>query len=180
MNIDKSHFTVDESRLAEEWIAHPQRVYEYAQLAADTRVQLDELKRKDEVLRAEVGLSIRRHPESYGLTKITEGLVDSVITTNTEVQETMQQIIECKHKLDLALAAVTAMENKKKALECIVQLHATSYFANPRNPKSIESQIDREYRAPGIAPKEKKQIESETEVKSKRLKKRIPIDEVLD
>lgn len=171
MKIDVSHFAVDESQLAEEWIAHPQRVYEYAQLAADTRAALDELKRKDDVIRAEVGLAIRRSPESYGLTKVTEGLVESVITTDHDVQESAQCIIECKHKLDLAMAAVTAMDNKKKALECIVQLHATSYFANPRNPKSIESQIDREYRAPGIAPKEKQ---------VKQTKKRVVEEEIED
>jgi response regulator RpfG family c-di-GMP phosphodiesterase len=162
MKINPEHFTIDESQLAEEWIAHPQRVYEYAQLAADIRKTLDELKRRDEVVRAEVGLSVRKNPEVYGIMKVTESLVDSAITTNDEVRESTQLIIDCKHKLDLAMAAVTAMENKKKALECIVQLHATSYFANPRNPKSIESQIDREYRAPGIAPKKKTQ-ESESE-----------------
>jgi response regulator RpfG family c-di-GMP phosphodiesterase len=156
MEIDVSHFTVDESRLVEEWIAHPQRVYEYAQLAADIRAKLDELKRRDEVIRAETSLSVRRTPEAYGLTKVTEGLIESIVVTNSDVLESAQDITDCKHKLDLAMAAVTAMENKKKALECIVQLHTTSYFANPRNPKSIEAEIDREYRAPGIMPKKKK------------------------
>jgi response regulator RpfG family c-di-GMP phosphodiesterase len=163
MKIKSEHFTVDESHLAEEWIIHPQRVYEYAQLAADTRALFDELKRKDEVVRAELSLSVRRNPELYGLAKITEGLVDSIVTTDPAVQKSSQDIIACKHKLDLAMAAVTAMENKKKALECIVQLHATSYFANPRNPKTIESQMDREYRAPGIMPKEKKKKAEQVE-----------------
>jgi response regulator RpfG family c-di-GMP phosphodiesterase len=156
MEINALHFVVDETHLVEEWIVHPQRVYEYAQLAADTRALLDELKRNDDVLRAEVSLAVRRHPEVYGLAKLTEGVIDSIVATDTEVQNSAKKIIACKHKLDLAQAAVTAMENKKKALECIVQLHATAYFANPRNPESLESKLDRDYRAPGLMPKEKK------------------------
>jgi hypothetical protein len=162
MKINTEHFTVDETYLAEEWIAHPQLVYEYAKLAADARFALDEAKRRDEVLRAEASLLIRQHPEAYKLTKITEGMIESLVTADTDVQKSSQKIIEYKHKLDLAMAAVTAMETKKKALECIVQLHATAYFANPRKPEALESKIDREYRAPGIMPKKKKQ-ESKTE-----------------
>jgi response regulator RpfG family c-di-GMP phosphodiesterase len=157
MKIDTEHFVVDETRLAEEWIAHPQRVFEYAQFAANARASLDEAKRKDEVIRAEVGLTVRRHPEDYGLSKVTEGLIESIIITDKDVQESAKKIIEYKHKLDVIMAAVTAMENKKKALECIVQLHATAYFANPRNPESLESKIDHNYRAPGIMPKKKRQ-----------------------
>ena len=151
MNIASEHFTVDEHRLTEEWVEHPTRVFHYAQLTANAQMKLDKARRHDEVLRANLSLAVRRNPEQFGLQKTTEGMIEAVIESNDEVQESATTIISLKNELDLAKAAVSALESKKKALECIVQLHATSYFATPRSP--MPSKPDSDYRAPGIKSK---------------------------
>ena len=151
IGIDQEHFTVDEHRLAEEWVEHPSRVFYYASLAANIQMRLEEARRHDDVLRADLSLSVRKNPEKFGLQKTTEGLIEAIITADEAIQESAISIISLKNELDLVKAAVSALECKKKALECIVQLHATSYFASPRSPK-----VNSDYRAPGSRPKQNK------------------------
>ena len=148
LGIQAEHFTVDEHRLVEEWVEHPSRVFYYASLAADIQMNLEEARRFDEVLRADLSLTVRKNPESFGLQKTTEGMIEAVIQSDERVQSSAKKIIKLKNELDLAKAAVLALESKKKALESIVQLHMTSYFANPKSPRP-----DANYRAPGIMPK---------------------------
>jgi hypothetical protein len=152
LGIDPKHFSIDEQQLVEEWVEHPSRVFYYARLAADIQMSLDEARRHDEVLRADLSLDIRKNPDEFGLQKTTEGLVNAAIESNEDVQVSAKKIIRLKNELDYAKAAVSALESKKKALECIVQLHATSYFATPRTAKS-------DYRAPGIKPKARDKAE---------------------
>jgi hypothetical protein len=148
--IQSEHFCVDEHHLVEEWVEHPSRVFYYARLAADIQMDLEEARRLDEVLRADLSLAVRKNPETFGLQKTTEGLIEAVIQSDDQVQSSAKKIIKLKNELDLAKAAVSALESKKKALESIVQLHMTSYFANPKSPKP-----DPNYRAPGIVPKKR-------------------------
>jgi hypothetical protein len=155
MEIKTEHFQVDDDQLVEEWIEHPARVFYYARLAADIQKLLDEARRHDEVLRADLSLEVRKNPEQFGLQKTTEGLINAVIESDEAVQAAAMKIIKLKNELEYAKAAVTALESKKKALECIVQLHATSYFAAPKTPKSHSD----DYRAPGIKPKSHRKSE---------------------
>jgi hypothetical protein len=147
-DIKPEHFAVDDQQLIEEWMRHPSRVYQYTSLTADLQMQLDMARRRDEVLRADLSLTIRKNPEQFGLQKLTEGVIEAAIAVDEEVRASANKIIKLKNELDLAKAAVSALEAKKKALECIVQLHMTSYYANPKTPKPHS-----DYRAPGIKPK---------------------------
>lgn len=150
IGIQSEHFAVDEQHLVEEWVEHPSRVFYYATLAANIQMSLEEAKRFDEVLRADLSLDVRKNPEAFGLQKTTEGLIEAIIQSDGRVQSSAKKIIRLKNELDLAKAAVSALESKKKALESIVQLHMTSYFANPKTLKP-----DPDYRAPGIRPKKR-------------------------
>ena len=107
--IKPEHFAVDETQLVEEWIEHPSRVYYYASLAADAQMRLDEARRKDDVLRADLSLGVRKSPEDFGLKKTTEGLIEAFIESDEQVKISAKKIIRLKNELDLAKAAVSAL-----------------------------------------------------------------------
>jgi hypothetical protein len=156
--INAADFTIDPSRLDDEWVNHSSKVFEYAVRAADARREYEEAKRRDEVLRADKSLAIRKNPEEYGLSKVTEGTIDAAIISHGDVVDSAYELIRRKNELDVLMAAVTALDHKKKGLECLVSLHATAYYSNPS-----ESRIERgDYNKPiiGIKPK-LAQVESE-------------------
>ncbi|MDR2170706.1 MAG: hypothetical protein LBP59_11235 [Planctomycetaceae bacterium] len=160
IEIDAAHFEIDSDNLAEEWVNHPQRVYNYTAKAANARMRYEEAKRQEEVLRADTSLEIRKNPESYGLTKVTEGLIEAALLADDAVKAAAQHVIRCKYDLDIVTAAINALESKKKGLECLVQLHVTAYYAAP-NDKSAYKERNCNYEhsredrmpIPGIKPK---------------------------
>jgi hypothetical protein len=141
MNIDQSVFGIDPNKLADEWVVHSQRIFEYSMEAANARMRYEEAKRRDEIIRADVSLAVRKNPEAFGLSKLTEGLIDAIVTTEESVKESVERVIECKNELDVLTAAVTALEVKKKGLECLVQLHLSAYYASPNDSKVMNTGI---------------------------------------
>jgi hypothetical protein len=146
LKVEKTHFEIDVNQLAEEWVMLPQNVFSYTCNAAEARLQYEEAKRLHDVLRADTSLAIRRNPEQYGILKVTEAMVDAALELDPKVQESAKNVIDKKNELDIAVAAINALDAKKKGLECLVHLHATAYYSNPSESKYGKINI------PGIKP----------------------------
>lgn len=131
-------FKPDKNNLDEEWVNQPAMYLEYALKLADAKAEHDRAKANLEVVMAEEDLQIRRHPEDYGLEKITEKIVESTVLLQSKVSVASEKLIKTKHKVDILQAYVYALENRKKSLENLVQLRLAEYYAEPKLPKDSD------------------------------------------
>lgn len=141
-DLDKSFVEIDELQLDKEWIGQPRVYLEFAEMCADAQRDWDIAKSELEMVRAELDTAIRSDPESYGLGKVTEKGVENAIPAQTEYQDAVREVIRAKHKRDVMAAAVTALDHRKKALEKLVDLQLSGYFATPRASASSREAVE--------------------------------------
>ena len=125
---------IDKGQLDEEWVKQPTRYLRYAMDAADAYEKFTEAKAILEAVKAEIDRKIRANPESYGLEKITESVITTMIPGTSEYLSGLKIVRRAKHKYDILQAVVSALEHKKRALEKLCDLHSQSYFSTPREP----------------------------------------------
>lgn len=144
--MEKNLLDIDRNVLDDEWIAQPKLYFEYAEQLVDARKNLDASKDKLNVLKAELeetaarlDLNIRANPEQYGVDgKITEAVVKNAILLQEEYKvarvscEVVQrEITELKQEVGILEAFISALGDKKSALENLVKLHGQNYFSSP-------------------------------------------------
>ena len=129
--------TPDESALDVEWLAQPALTLKYGMNCAKARDALDRSKEKLEFVKAELDAKIRKHPERYDIQKLTEAVVQNSIITDTYYQDTLEEYLQAKNDYEIARVAMSAVEAKKAALENLVRLHGTNYFAGPAVPRDL-------------------------------------------
>jgi len=125
-------FDIDKNCLDEEWINQPKRFFNMSLQLEDARDELRTAETELKLIEAEVGLDIREKPEKYDLTKLTENLINSKITNSAQYQDAQTDIANLRYKVGVLQAAVTSLDQRKRALEKLVDLHGQKYFATPR------------------------------------------------
>jgi len=120
-----------------EWVKQAQTFFKYAELVAGARDRTDRLKEVLDVVMADMGLKIRKNPAAYGLEKITEGGIQSTILLMPEYTKINDRLATAKYELEILVAAVRALDQKKAALENLVRLQGQNYFAGPEVPRNI-------------------------------------------
>jgi Mg-chelatase subunit ChlI len=140
----------DPDRLDREWIKQPGLYLKYAEKLADARKDFADAKAELEVVKAELSRDIRAMPETYGLKKVTESGIEGAVVLQKKHRLALETMNECKHRVDVLEAVVSALEHKKRALENLVTLHGQSYFATPRadgtGRESLEEDLKRSAR----------------------------------
>jgi len=141
---------IDKNLLDNEWLNQPKLYYNWALQLEDARVALDNVKAEFDVVQSEIDLDIRTNPENYeelpkeavDKGKITEKMVAAVLIMQKDYREAQQTVFEAKHRVGILQAAVAALDQRKKALEKLVDLHGQKYFATPRVPENSKEVIE--------------------------------------
>ena len=139
MNYERD-ISIDQDALDVEWLDQPKLMFRYAQHAADMQRDYDQAKEQLDVVRAELDKKVREAPENYDIAKLTETVVSNTIITQKEYKQASTNVVNAKHDLDMARAAVKAMDGKKDALENLVRLHGQQYFAGPSVPRDLNKE----------------------------------------
>jgi hypothetical protein len=154
-----SFVTIDESRLDQEWLRQPALFHKYARKLADAKADLAEADVALDVVRAELSNNIRNDPAKFGLSKITDKVVETAILAQKGYLQALRELNRHKHRVDVYQAAVSALDHRKRALENLVTLHGQDYFATPRlSKKAAEATQDgfkRKLRDTAFAPKDR-------------------------
>lgn len=129
--------TIDPEALDVEWLRQAALTFKYTAHAAQTRADMDYAREKLDLQRAELDKKIRNSPEAYGITKMTEGALQSVVLANKDYQYAAQLYNNARFENEMAQAAIRAIQDKKTALENLVRLHASNYFAGPKVPRDL-------------------------------------------
>lgn len=136
--------SIDENALDIEWLKQPRLMLSYATEVAKCKRSVDLLKERLDVVSAELDKSIRENPDNYGLTKITEAVVQNNIKLQPEYERTYHELVDARYALEISLAAVRAIDQKKTALENLVRLYGQQYFAGPSVPRDLSAEWAKE------------------------------------
>jgi len=98
---------------------------------------------------AELSQRARLDPDSFGITRVTEGGINAAVQVHPEMIEAQENYIEVSKNAGLLKEATNAMEQRKRMLEILVTLHGQQYFAGPSVPRNLgdawkEAQANRE------------------------------------
>lgn len=137
---------IDSESLDLEWLDQASLFMKYARGAAIARADLDQAKENLDVVRASLDKEIRANPDKFGIEKITETVVSNTIIGLLEFQKANEKFLICKFEVDIAQAAVSAMNQRKDALENLVKLHGMSYFAGPKVPRDIGYEAQKKHK----------------------------------
>lgn len=138
-----SDFSIDELNLDKECIRQPELYYTWAKRLADAKQMLDEARADESVAVAETNKKIRSNPAKYDLPeKPTEASINVTVSLQTPVRDAAAAVIEATHKVNMAQAAVTAMEHKKRSLTLCVTLRGQEYWAEPSVPKDGKHAVE--------------------------------------
>ena len=129
---DETFLEIDQYRLVDEWVDQPSRYNHYARELANARREVDEAKAELELTKAEVAADIRAAPENYGMAKATEASVAECSITQRPYKLALATYNDARHKVGLLEAAVEGLQQRKRALEKIVDLHGQQYWAQPK------------------------------------------------
>ncbi len=132
--IERKFFDIDKYKLDEEWEGQQGLYNEYAYVLAEARKNHGEAEAHLEYVEAEVSLDIRNNPAKYNLDKITEDVVNKATVVAKKTRQAQQAVIDAKFAMDKALADVTTLDHRKKALEDLVKLFLGDYFSRPKAP----------------------------------------------
>ncbi len=134
---DPEIFRIDQNTLDKEWISQPRFYHKYAIMLADARRIYEQAKADKELVSAELDREVRLNPTKFGVTKITEGVVEQTIILQREYRKAHDACIDAKHEVDVVQAHVDTLDHRKKALEDLVKLFLADYFSKPKDPEGV-------------------------------------------
>jgi len=140
----KEDVEINPDALDVEWCRQSSLFAKYCEKQVTARDTVDRLKHQLDVLEAELGLKIRNDPASYGLEKVTEAGVQSVMLLNKKRAALHESLLQARYELEIVQSAVRALDQKKSALENLVRLGGQNYFAMPSVPRDLGQEWTRQ------------------------------------
>lgn len=134
--MNKEDLKIDLLSLEQEWLRQSVLFSDAADAASELLHEKDVEKDNLDRLRATIDLDARKNPGKYGLEKVTDKAIASILLLNTEIITQQTLVLDLIHSYNLVLNHAKALEMKKKALEKLVDLFQAQYYSVPKQ-KSI-------------------------------------------
>jgi len=146
MEIDpRKDLEIDQFHLDREWMEQAGKYQRYAQLEAEAEHRKDKAKAQLDLVMAELDFKVRSNPQAYELKdKPNNDQVASMIVKQPEYQERQAAYFDAKREYNEMDAVVEAMGHKKQALENLVKLKLSGYFAEPKVPREEQDRTTNE------------------------------------
>jgi len=128
---------IDESALDVELVEQPTLMARYSRLLAEARRDKDLSKEALELIKAEIDLDIRDHPDKYNLVKVTENAIGNCILMEDDYKKAQKAYHDANYEVNVLQGVVSALEHRKSALENMVKLYGQNYFAGPAVPHDL-------------------------------------------
>lgn len=133
---------LDLGRLEEHFVIQPRLYRHYSRKLADAKLRLNQAKANEKLAEAEAQRMVRNKPAKYGLkmAKPTEPAIKARALSTTVYQGAIKALNKAQHVVDLLDSAVTTCEHRKRAIEGLVSLWTSDYFAKPKTPKGEQGE----------------------------------------
>jgi len=130
----KQDLKIDIESLDVEATVQAELYFKWASLASEAREAMDMAKLNLEITEAKLSAKVRQKPAEFGVRKVTEGSIAIAVKTHPDYDAAYKEHIQAKSEYDILYKAQEAMEQKKRSIELLVQLHGREYFAGPSVP----------------------------------------------
>lgn len=140
--LDGSFLDIDENELDAEWLGQPKLRFSYSLKLAEAQHAFDEAKANLKLVEAEVEMDARESPEDYNLTKVTDASVKAAVLTSDRYKKAQKGLNDAQYRVNILWAAVNSIDDRRKALEKLVDLWQGSYFGEPRASASAREVVD--------------------------------------
>jgi hypothetical protein len=136
MSYEKDMY-IDENILDVELLEQPSLMAKYSRMLAEAQRDRDLAKERLDLIKAEIDLDIRDNPQNYKLAKTTEAAITNCILMEEDYQNAQKEWNEANFQVNVLHGVIKAIENRKSALENLVKLFLSNYFAGPALPHDI-------------------------------------------
>jgi len=127
----ESLLEIDVTRLDEECINQPRKVWTYGKMYAKAVKELDEALAEQKVIEADVDAEIREKPGAFGLDKLTEAAVKRAILRHKKYQEVQEKVCKAKYFVNMVDAANKALDHRRTCLSMLNNQDERNYFSRP-------------------------------------------------
>lgn len=140
----KEDLRIDQHNLDHEWLHHPALVEKYHGKLSELQYDRDRVKIKLETEFAKACNDIRCNPVEYEVKgNITDGKVKEIATALPEIVELKKDLAWFEKEVTAAYGVKKALADRKDALQDLVRLYLSGYWATPR----IKNDDKRNYQA---------------------------------
>jgi hypothetical protein len=124
--------SIDLNRLEEELEKQARVFGRWAERLAKAKSEVRDAKAELAVTKAELSMAIRSKPDRFKLKKVTDPAVADCIILQPEHKAALKDLNNSLHYEDFVQGKVNALEQKKRMMEKLVDLHGQQYWSKPR------------------------------------------------
>ncbi len=118
--------------LDEEWLNQPVLFQKYATLCAEAELERNKVDEQVKIKRSELTLLANEDPTVMGVkVKPTGGNIEAFYRQHKDYVELKEQLHQANYEFEMLKGCSIALTQRKVALENLVRLHLSAYYADP-------------------------------------------------
>src|ERR1044072_3017360 len=126
----KTDLSINPDNILEEAFRHPRVAFHYTERMADLAKEVRDAESNLKLVESELVLDMRRNPVSYDLgEKPTDKTVEAAAKAHPDYDKEVQKLSDLERDLATAKNYVSALVDKRRALELAVELMKINYHA---------------------------------------------------
>jgi hypothetical protein len=129
---------VDPDDLHEECAAHPAIYWQVARASAHAKKVADRAREKKKVTRSELIKQVQKSPGDFGLKSATAQTVEAAYRAHPDYIAAVDEVIDAEYRESMLINAVYAMNQRNRALEGLIALYKSNYFASQAGPRNVD------------------------------------------
>jgi hypothetical protein len=138
----KEDVKIDFDNLDLEWVDQPELARRYARHLSSLKREVGRLEEKKKTIRSALINEINRDPAKYtGKDRPNAADIEAAYRTDKEYIETVEELLDAQEEAEYGEHVYNEISfTKKKALEQLVQLYISQYFAGPSVPRNLREE----------------------------------------
>lgn len=150
----------DINRLDVEWVRQSKLFFYWSEKLRKAKKRLERAERDFKLTQSEIDLKIRKSPKKYGLSeKPLEKAIANVVLQKPKYKAAQKVVFKIQDRVNTLRNVVVSLDQRKKALEKLVDLFLGQYFAAPKASEHSKDAVDDMLKA--SARKRKKKIKTQ-------------------
>ena len=135
--------TPDINQLDWEWVRQPKLYFHWSEKLRKAKKRMDRAERDFKLVQSDIDLEIRKKPKKFGLdAKPFEKAITSTIVQQKKYKAAQKEVFKRQDRANTLRNVVASLDQRRKALENLVDLWTKQYFATPRASEQSKEVVD--------------------------------------
>lgn len=151
-----SFLTPDINQLDKEWIGQPKLYFLWSEKLRKAKKRLEREERDFRLVQSDIDLKIRKDPKKFGLAAdAKEKAIANVVLQQKKYKKAQKEVFKKQDRVNTLRNVIAALDQRKKALEKLVDLFISQYFAAPKASEQSKDGVDNMLKRSARKPKKK-------------------------